>query len=86
MIPPFFNLKSVRYCVSFGITGMAITANGLLNGKIQVNPEENNHNTNSFKASMMKILTEKQEMPKQKKSMEVVVVGGGVSGLSTAWT
>ena len=34
----------------------------------------------------MKIQTEKQEMPDQKKSMEVVVVGGGVSGISIAWT
>ena len=34
----------------------------------------------------MKILTEKQEQLNKIKSMEVVVVGGGVSGLSTAWT
>ena len=34
----------------------------------------------------MNILTENQEVPDKNKSIEVVVVGGGVSGLSTAWT
>ena len=34
----------------------------------------------------MKILTEKQEQLNKTKSMKVAVVGGGVSGLSTAWT
>ena len=52
----------------------------------QVNAEENDNKTNSFKASIMNILTENQEVPDKNKSMEVVVVGGGVSGLSTAWT
>ena len=90
MIPPFLNLKTLSCCVSLGITGMAIASNGLKNGKLKVlNAEENNENTKtiSFKTSMMKILTEKQELPdKNNKSKEIVIVGGGVSGLSTAWT
>ena len=89
MIPPFLNLKTLRCCVSLGITGMGIASNGLKNGKFHVNAEENNENTKtiSFKTSMMKILTEKQKVPdKNNKSKEVVIVGGGVSGLSTAWT
>ena len=45
-----FNLKNLSCCVSLGITGMAITANGLKNGKLQVNAEENGNKTNSFKA------------------------------------
>merc|ERR1719433_2149361 len=68
---------------------MAIASNGLKNGKFHVNAEENNENTKtiSFKTSMMKILTEKQKVPdKNNKSKEIVIVGGGVSGLSTAWT
>ena len=89
MIPPFLNLKTISCCASLGITGMGIASNGLKNGKFQVNAEENNENTKtiSFKTSMMKILTEKQKVPdKNNKSKEVVIVGGGVSGLSTAWT
>ena len=89
MIPPFLNLKTISCCASLGITGMGIASNGLKNGKFQVNAEENNENTKtiSFKTSMMKILTEKQKVPdKNNKSKEIVIVGGGVSGLSTAWT
>ena len=89
MIPPFLNLKTISCCASLGITGMGIASNGLKNGNFQVNAEENNENTKtiSFKTSMMKILTEKQKVPdKNNKSKEIVIVGGGVSGLSTAWT
>ena len=88
MIPPFLNLKTISCCASLGITGMGIASNGLKNGKFQVNAEENNESTKtiSFKTSMMKILTEKQKVPDKNKSKEIVIVGGGVSGLSTAWT
>ena len=88
MIPPFLNLKTISCCASLGIT-CKIASNGLKNGKFQVNAEENNESTKtiSFKTSMMKILTEKQKVPdKNNKSKEIVIVGGGVSGLSTAWT
>ena len=71
-------LTYVQYSVFVDINLQMISA--------QVNAEENDNKTNSFKASIMNILTENQEVPDKNKSMEVVVVGGGVSGLSTAWT